>query len=144
MNSIAFHCTFMKMKIGYTDRSKSSVILTNWTQLYWPLDNSLGESIKTLKITDMIRRYWRNLSRNVRKVNWAYDASAEIRLCHGSGCLLPTSHSRNCDSTLATPCGICGRLSGTGKGSPSTSVFPFRYHYVTAPYSSFITDTTQS
>ena len=29
MNSFGFHCTFMKMKIGYTDRSKSSVILSS-------------------------------------------------------------------------------------------------------------------
>jgi len=43
----------MKMGIGYTDRSKSSVMHTNWTQLYWADDNSLGESTNTLnKTTD--------------------------------------------------------------------------------------------
>jgi hypothetical protein len=35
------------------------------------------------------------------------------------------------------PCDICGRQSGTGTdSSPSTSVFPWQYHYTNSPYSS--------
>jgi hypothetical protein len=39
--------------------------------------------------------------------------------------LAPESHV----SARINPCGVCGGQSGTGTGfSPSSSVFPFKYH----------------
>jgi hypothetical protein len=52
----------------------------------------------------------------------------------GRAMVQAVSHQRLTAEAQVSPCGICGRQSGTGAGfSPSTSVFPYQFHSTGAP-----------